>query len=304
MSILPGYLNLYKTGILEKRAQELKNILLSCSLCPRECKVNRFENEGFCKSGIKPKISSYNIHNGEEPPISGINGSGTIFLTGCTLRCVFCQNYPISQLYNGQEYEEKDLADMMLDLQSKGCHNINFVTPTHFVPQIVSSLVIAVKKGFNIPIVYNTNGYDSLGTIKLLSGIVDIYLPDIKYWDDSIAFKLSYAKNYCESAKQAIYEMYCQIGNLILNKDGIGIRGLIIRHLVLPEGLSGSKEILHFIANNISRKTYISLMSQYFPAYHAGEISEIKRTITKTEYEEVLDIIRREKLNNGWIQPL
>lgn len=300
-----NYLNLFYSGELEKRASALNKILYSCTLCPRECKVNRMKEEkGYCKAGSKLKIASYNVHNGEEPPISGTNGSGTIFLTGCTMRCVFCQNFPISQLYNGNEYETKDLANMMLDLQSQGCHNINFVTPTHFVPQIVSALVLAAGDGFKIPLVYNTSGYDNVSTLKLLDGIIDIYLPDIKYTDDNIAFKYSNVKNYCESNIKAIYEMYRQVGNLVIDEKNIALHGLIIRHLVLPNRLSNSRDVLHFIAKNISSDIDLSIMSQYFPAHLAHVFSDINRKITKEEYEEVLEAMENEKLDNGWIQPL
>ncbi len=305
MNYQASYLQLYKTGELQKRVIESEKLLLSCTLCPRNCKVNRInEEKGFCKSGLKPAISSFSVHNGEEPPISGINGSGTIFFTGCTMRCIFCQNYPISQLYNGKEYEIEDLADMMLKLQFKGCHNINFVTPTHFVPQIISSLLMAVKKGLTIPLVYNTSGYDNIAALKFLNGIIDIYLPDIKYADDKIALKYSIAKNYCESARFAVKEMYAQVGDLIIDEKNIAVHGLIIRHLVLPCNLSGSEEVLHFIANEISSKTYISLMSQYFPAHHAASDLLLHNRITSEEYEKVLKVMEEEKLTNGWIQPI
>ncbi|MBI5418084.1 radical SAM protein [Candidatus Poribacteria bacterium] len=305
MNLNPNYLNLFNTGELEKRASELDKILYSCTLCPRQCKVNRMKEEkGYCKAGSKLKIASYNVHNGEEPPISGTHGSGTIFLTGCTMRCVFCQNFPISQLYNGNEYEPKDMANMMLELQSQGCHNINFVTPTHFVPQIVSALVLAVKNGFKIPLVYNTSGYDNVSTLKLLDGIIDIYLPDIKYTNDFIAFKYSNVKNYCESNIKAIFEMHRQVSNLVMDENDIAIRGLIIRHLVLPNKLSNSCDVLHFIAKNISPNVHLSIMSQYFPAHHANDFSDINRRITDEEYEEVLEAMENEKLDNGWIQPL
>ncbi|MBI4649965.1 radical SAM protein [Candidatus Desantisbacteria bacterium] len=304
-STIPGYINLSKNGELEKRALELKKILKSCTLCPRECKINRVNSEkGFCNAGIKPKISSYNIHNGEEPPISGDRGSGTIFFTGCTMRCVYCQNFPISQLYNGIEYEENELADIMLELQKRGAHNINLVTPTHYIPQFASALILACKKGLKIPIVYNTSGYENVSILKLLSNIVDVYLPDIKYANENIAIKYSKSINYCDSVKKAVIEMHDQVGDLITDENGIAIRGLIIRHLVLPSNLAGSGEIMHFIAENISRNTYLSLMSQYFPAFHSHDFPELCNPVTKKEYEEIIKIVEDENMPNGWIQPI
>jgi putative pyruvate formate lyase activating enzyme len=286
----PTYLKLYESGELDRRIEILNKKLESCTICPRRCRVNRLEdNIGFCRSGKNPIVSSYNAHFGEEPPISGIYGSGTIFFTNCTLRCIYCQNYPISQLSNGKEYSVEELASMMLSLQRRKCHNINFVTPTHFVPQIVSALKIAIKNGFNIPLVYNTSGYESIETLKLLEGIIDIYLPDMKYSDNEMSLKYSGVSDYWEINKLAIKEMFRQVGDLKMDRDGIAYRGLIIRHLVLPYNIAGSKKILEFLKNEVSTTVTIGIMSQYFPAYKAVNDEKLKFKITKEEYDEVVN---------------
>jgi len=247
-------------------------------------------------------ISSYNAHFGEEPPLVGNFGSGTIFFTNCNLKCVYCQNYPISQLGNGNKFTLQELAKIMLALQKGKCHNINLVTPTHFVPQILKSLKLAIKMGLCIPIVYNTSGYDSVNTLKLLDGVVDIYLPDARYSDNEIARKYSSALNYFEIMKRALNEMHRQVGDLVTDKIGVARSGLIVRHLVLPEGLSGTKKIMGFIAREISPHTYISLMAQYFPAYQAGRFPPLSRRIDKEEYREALQAFKEEGLENGWFQ--
>jgi len=286
----PTYLKLYESGELDRRIEILNKKLESCTICPRRCRVNRLEdNIGFCRSGKNPIVSSYNAHFGEEPPISGIYGSGTIFFTNCTLRCIYCQNYPISQLSNGKEHSVEELASMMLSLQRRKCHNINFVTPTHFVPQIVSALKIAIKNGFNIPLVYNTSGYESIETLKLLEGIIDIYLPDMKYSDNEMSLKYSGVSDYWEINKLAIKEMFRQVGDLKMDRDGIAYRGLIIRHLVLPYNIAGSKKILEFLKNEVSTTVTIGIMSQYFPAYKAVNDEKLKFKITKEEYDEVVN---------------
>jgi len=296
---------LYESGELKNRVKKLYNMLKSCTLCPRACKTNRTKGEkGFCKSGLKPKVSSHNVHGGEEPPISGERGSGTIFLSSCTMRCIFCQNYPISQLGNGEVVTVGRMADMMLSLEKRGCHNINFVTPTHFVAQIVHAILIAVKKGFRLPIVYNTSGYESLEVLKLLDGIVDIYLPDMKYDDDKIALKYSGVSGYKEINRIALREMVRQVGTLVTDDNGIAKRGVIIRHLVLPGGLSGSVEILDFISGNFGVDTYISLMSQYFPAYKALDDSAICRRVEYEEYNKVVEHMEQLGFTCGWIQDI
>ena len=298
----PSYLNISKIQF-ERRIKEAYEILLSCHLCPHKCRVNRIVGEkGKCRSTAQPMVSSYNAHYGEEPPLSGSRGSGTIFFTNCTLRCLFCQNYPISQLGNGNLVTISELADMMLSLQKRGCHNINFVSPTHFVPQIIDALAQAKEKGLSIPLVYNTSGYESVSTLKLLDGIVDIYLPDAKYADDEIAQKYSGATDYFSILKKALREMQRQVGDLKLDEDGIAISGLIIRHLLLPDNLAGTARILPWIAKNISQNAYISLMSQYFPAHQAMNHPQLSRAITKKEYQEARAILRSCNLENGWLQ--
>jgi len=298
----PRYLNI-KEEELDRRIKKAYKLLSPCEACPRKCRVNRLEGEkGFCRSGEEVIVSSYNAHFGEEPPLVGNFGSGTIFFTNCNLKCVYCQNYPISQLGNGNKVSLSELAKIMLALQKRKCHNINLVTPTHFVPQILKSLKSAIKMGLRIPIVYNTSGYDSVNTLKLLDGVVDIYLPDARYADNEIARKYSSVPDYFEIMKKALKEMHRQVGDLVTDKTGIARAGLIIRHLVLPEGLSGTKKIMHFIARELSPHTYISLMAQYFPAYQAGQFLPLSRRINREEYREALQAFREEGLENGWFQ--
>ena len=298
----PRYLNI-KEEELDRRIEKAYKLLSPCEVCPRKCGVNRLEGEkGFCRSGEEVIVSSYNSHFGEEPPLVGNFGSGTIFFTNCNLKCVYCQNYPISQLGNGNKVSLSELAKIMLALQKRRCHNVNLVTPTHFVPQILKSLKLAIKMGLHIPIVYNTSGYDSVNTLKLLDGVVDIYLPDARYADNEIARKYSAAPDYFEIMKNALKEMHRQVGDLMTDKIGIARSGLIIRHLVLPEGLSGTKKIMHFIAREISPYTYVSLMAQYFPAYQAGQFLPLSRRINREEYKEALQVFKKEGLENGWFQ--
>lgn len=298
----PSYLNLNKAQ-LERRIRDAYRILLSCELCPHKCRVNRIAGEqGKCRSTAQVMVSSYNAHFGEEPPLSGVQGSGTIFFTNCTLHCRFCQNYPISQLGNGNQVTISELAAMMMDLQKRGCHNINLVTPTHFVPQIIAALAQAREQGLSIPIVYNTSGYEAVNTLKLLENIVDIYLPDAKYTDDLIARKYSSAHNYFAVLKDALKEMHRQVGDLKVDRHGIAQSGLIIRHLILPDNLAGTDKVLPWIAENISKNTYISLMSQYFPAYKAMNEPTLSRGITRKEYQEARAILRKCGLGNGWLQ--
>jgi len=286
------------------RIEEAYKLLEACRVCPRECGVNRLKDDklGFCRSGLNPVVSSVSPHHGEEPPLSGTKGSGTIFFTNCNLRCVYCQNYPISQMGNGTTRTPGELACQMLSLQEQGCHNLNLVTPTHFVPQILKALGIARERGFILPIVYNTSGYESLETLRLLDGIVDIYLPDMRYNDNTVALKYSVAPHYVEVNRAAIKEMYRQVGNLVMDEAGIAKQGLIIRHLVLPGGLSGTDGIMKFLAGEISTDVYISLMSQYFPAYKTGELPEINRRINEQEYDEAYEAKMKYGLKNGWVQ--
>ena len=291
---------------LHERIEAAYKLLEACRVCPRECGVNRLKNDklGFCRSGLNPVISSASPHHGEEPPLSGTKGSGTIFFTNCNLRCLYCQNYPISQLGNGAERTPGELACQMLWLQEQGCHNLNLVTPTHFMPQILKALGIARDRGFNLPIVYNTSGYEAVESLRLLDGIVDIYLPDMRYSDDKAALKYSIAPHYPEINRAAVKEMYRQVGNLAFDENGIAKRGIIIRHLVLPNGLSGTESIMKFLAEEISRDVYISLMSQYFPAYKANEHKELSRRTTADEYKDACRIMEKYGLENGWVQEL
>jgi len=291
---------------LQNRIEAACRLLENCRVCPRECGVNRLRNEkgGFCRSGLSPIISSVSPHHGEEPPLSGARGSGTIFFANCNLKCVYCQNYPISQKGNGVERTIGELACQIVWLQEQGCHNLNLVTPTHFMPQILKALGIAKERGFNLPIVYNTSGYDSYEALRLLDGIVDIYLPDMRYADDAVALKYSSAPHYPEINRAAIKEMFRQVGNLVLDENGVAQRGLIIRHLVLPGGLSGTEGVMKFLAEEVSKDVYISLMSQYFPAYRAQEFKEIDRRITPEEYEGAYQIMLKYGLENGWVQNL
>ena len=298
----PGYLNI-KEEELDRRIKKAYKLLSSCEVCPHQCRVNRLKGEqGFCRSGEEVIVSSYNAHFGEEPPLVGNFGSGTIFFTHCNLKCVYCQNYPISQLGNGNKVSLPELARIILALQKRKCHNINLVTPTHFVPQILKSLKLAIKLGLCIPMVYNTSGYESVETLKLLDNIVDIYLPDARYADNEIAEKYSSAPDYFEIMKEALKEMHRQVGDLALEQIGVARSGLIVRHLILPEGLSGTRKIMRFIAREVSPHTYISLMAQYFPAYQADQFPLLSRRINRKEYREALQVFKEEGLENGWFQ--
>ncbi|MFA5867371.1 MAG: radical SAM protein [Actinomycetota bacterium] len=259
-------------------------------------------DKGFCHAGAAAKVASFNVHHGEEPPISGSRGSGTIFFSYCTMHCVYCQNYPISQLGEGNDVSPEELADMMLKLEQKGCHNINLVTPTHYVPQILEALTIAVEQELNLPLVYNTSGYDTVETLKLLEGVVDIYLSDIRYADTAPARLYSSAADYPPVNRDALKEMHGQVGNLVLDDEGIAKRGLIIRHLVLPGNLAGTERAMEFIAEEISRDAYISLMSQYFPAYKAVGNLLLDRRVTTVEYAAAQEIMETYGLVNGWTQ--
>lgn len=292
-----------KVKLMEERLQQALDLTQPCRLCPRECDVNRLDGElGTCKTGIEPVYSSANLHFGEEPPISGFNGSGTIFMTGCNLNCMFCQNYPISQLRHGNPITVEVLAALMLDLQGRGAHNINFVTPTHQAYAIYRALILAFKKGLDVPIVYNCGGYESLEMLKLWDGIIDVYMPDAKYGRDEEAGKLSNIDEYSVHNRKALKEMQRQVGVLQLADSGIAQRGLLIRHLVLPGELSGSDEVFRFIAEEISVDTYISLMSQYFPAYNAVTHKLLQRPVSREEYRTAVKTMKGFGLSNGWIQ--
>ncbi len=288
-SFEPSYLRLHREGKLKERARLLRERLSSCDLCPHECGVNRLAGEkGFCRVAGEALVSSYGPHFGEERPLVGYGGSGTIFFTYCNMACVYCQNWEISHLGLGEETGAEELSRMMLALQARGCHNINLVTPTHQVAFIVEALVLAVEKGLKIPIVYNCGGYEKVETLRLLEGIVDIYMPDFKYWDEKVALKLSKVPRYPEVARAAIKEMHRQVGDLALDEEFIAKRGLIIRHLVLPGGLSGTEEILNWIARELSPNTYVNIMDQYYPCGDAWKYPPLDRRITKEEYERAL----------------
>jgi len=281
----------------------LDELLSSCALCPRQCKVNRKAGDvGACGVDARPKVAAVNIHLWEEPPISGTRGSGTIFFSGCTLKCVFCQNYPISQLGVGRPMSAEKLAQEMLALQWKGAHNINLVTASHQMAAVVEALCLAITCGFRLPLVYNTSGYDRVEILRLLEGIVDIYLPDIKYADPEVAQRCSNRADYVECNRLALLEMWRQVGPLKVGPDGIAYRGMLIRHLVLPEDLSGTADNLAFLAEKIGPEVWISLMHQYFPAHEAFHISPLNRKVTRREYEKAFSMVTRLGLENGFVQ--
>lgn len=300
--MLPLYLEKLNPNELQQRADVLKKMLEECRLCPNECAVNRTAGEtGNCNSTDAIFISSYGPHFGEEPELVGLYGSGTIFFTNCNLACVYCQNYDISQLGVGKKISVEELSDIMISLQRRGCHNINLVTPTHFVPQIVQALIIAIDKGLEIPLVYNCGGYESVETLKLLENIIDIYMPDIKYSDNEVASRLSGIKNYWNVVKAAVIEMHRQVGDLHIGRNGIANRGLLVRHLVLPNDLAGSEKVIDFIADEISKNTYVNIMDQYHPSYKADEYVELNRRIRMTEYVKVLEYAKLKDLNRGFV---
>ena len=287
------------------RIKQLYALLNPCRLCPHNCGVNRLAGQkGKCRTDTNVMVASHNIHHGEEPPISGVTGSGTIFFANCSLSCVYCQNYPISQHGNGNNVTIAALAGMMLSLQKRGAHNINLVTPSHVAPMAVEAIYEARAGGLKLPIIYNCSGYESLETLALLDGIVDIYLPDAKYGDETTARKLSGAAGYWEANKAALKEMYRQVGNMTTDENGIAQRGLIIRHMALPNNLSGSKNVFEFIARELSRDTHLSIMAQYHPAHRAGEYPELSRRLTPDEYKNTLDAARKSGIGNGWQQEL
>ena len=301
MTFLPSYVRLFEKGELQQRIGVLEEILNECRLCPRKCGVDRLNGEvGVCQAGLEPMVSSAFPHFGEEPPLVGYHGSGTIFLTHCNLRCVFCQNYDISHLGKGEPMTPSDMARVMVRLQEMGCHNINFVTPTHYAPQILASLPEAIERGLRLPIVYNCSGYESIEVIRLLEGVVDIYMPDAKYMDGRHSEKFSNAPDYPEVIKEVLKEMHRQVGDLTANPEGIAERGLLIRHLVMPHGVASSEAVLRFIAEEISVHSYVNIMDQYRPEYGAHEFPEINRRITQKEYLEAVQWARRYQLYRGF----
>lgn len=292
---IPSYIEAHRTGKLADSIGKAYKILENCRLCPRECEINRLKDEkGICRTGRLAMVSSCNPHFGEEDPLVGTNGSGTIFVTNCNLLCVFCQNWEISHLGSGSAVHSETLAGMMLDLQRQGCHNINFVTPTHVVPQILDALPYAIEGGLNVPLVYNTGGYDSVETLRLLEGIFDIYMPDFKFWDAEMARKYLKAPDYPERAREAIREMHRQVGDLTLDENGIALRGVLLRHLIMPGSAAGTRDIMRFIAREISSNTYVNIMDQYRPCGNADKSPPLDCGITGDEYEEALRAAREE----------
>ncbi len=299
----PSYLDSYHNGTLNKVIEKTFKMLERCCICPRKCKLNRLKGEvGFCKTGLKAHVCSFMSHHGEEPPISATRGSGTIFFSYCNMACAYCKNYEFSQLGQGREVTCEELAGFMLDLQKMGCHNINLVTPTHVMPQILVALEIAIPKGLNLPIVYNTGGYELAQIIKLLDGIVDIYLVDMRYGDREKAVKYSSASDYPQYNQEAVKEMHRQVGVAQMDKAGIIKKGVIIRHLVLPNNISGTDKVMRFIKEEISENSYISLMSQYLPYYRASGFNELSRRITQPEYQAAKQAMQKYGLSCGWIQ--
>lgn len=287
------YRQLYEAGKLRERVERALALLEDCHVCPRRCGVNRLEGEvGKCRTGRQALVSSFGPHFGEEAPLVGSSGSGTIFFTYCNLRCCFCQNYTISQLGEGHVVGSEELAEMMLSLQRRGCHNINFVSPTHVVPQILEALEIAVKAGLCVPLVYNSGGYDSLETLNLLDGVVDIYMPDMKYSDEKTAQRFSGVEDYPEINRAAVKEMHRQAGDLQLDDHGVATQGLLVRHLVLPHGFAGTAEVCRFLSQKVSTNTYLNVMAQYHPCYKALDVPELVRPLSGEEFAEAVRIAR------------
>ena len=298
MAPLPSYVTLHRQDRLVERIRAAQEMLRECTVCPRICRVNRFEGRrGKCKTNALPVVSSYHPHFGEEAPLVGRHGSGTVFLTSCNLRCVFCQNWDISHGMEGQEVSHRRLAEMMVELQALGCHNINFVTPSHMVPQILGALPYAIEMGLSVPLVYNTGGYDRVETLRLLEGIFDIYMPDIKYMDPAHARRYSDAEDYPEVVRAAVREMHRQVGDLVLDEEGVAVRGLLVRHLVMPGGVAGTRAVMRFLAREISPNTYVNLMDQYRPCGLAHRYPEIGRPVTLEEFEEALEAARQEGIH-------
>jgi putative pyruvate formate lyase activating enzyme len=294
-SFTPAYIKTHQRGLLKEKVDQASKILGACELCPRECGVDRLSGEkGICQTGRYAQVSSFSPHFGEESPLVGRNGSGTIFFTHCNLLCLFCQNYDISHQGEGNEISPEALSRIMLSLQGRGCHNINFVTPSHVVPQILASLEIAVEAGLSVPLVYNTSGYDKRETLDILDGVFDIYMPDFKFWDPEISSYLCNAPDYPDRARQGLREMHRQVGDLVLDEHGIVQKGLLVRHLVLPDGMAGTREVMRFLAREVSADTYVNIMSQYRPCGRAAEVPSLSRSITDEEYEEAIDIAHEE----------
>lgn len=301
---MPGY-NLLSEKEWANKINFFKNNLKKCRLCPRQCMVLRDEDKiGVCGAGKSIKIASFNLHFGEEPPISGIRGSGTVFFSGCTLNCIFCQNYPISQLKNGENYSIKNLADIFLGLEKRGAHNLNLVSPTPYLYHIVKAIFIARENGLNIPVVYNTSGYERKEIVEKLEGIVDIFMPDFKYSDENLSFKYSGVRDYVKNADPSIDEMFRQKGELLTDEDGIAEKGVIIRHLILPGNVKNSEDVLKIINKRKYKASYLSLMSQFFPAYRSVNDKNLKRRIYPEEYEKIRSLADSLGFEKGWFQDI
>ena len=286
----PAYLELLDSGELAQRVTQAYEHLSMCDVCAWECPVDRRAGKlGVCRTGELARISSYGPHFGEESPLSGTRGSGTIFFTRCNLRCQYCQNHDISQTDRGDEVEPESIAVMMLELQSRGCHNINFVSPSHVVPQILAAVLIAAQAGLRIPLVYNTGGYDSMGMLELLDGVIDIYMPDMKYSDPVVAKRYSRIPDYPQINQKAVKEMHRQVGDLSVDKDGIAVRGLLVRHLVLPDNLAGTDEVVRYLCERVSQNTYLNIMNQYHPAYKSHHYPALNRRLTDQEYQSAVE---------------
>ena len=308
MNFIPSYIELLHNGELYKRAEKAYASLASCTSCPRDCNVDRINDEyGICTSGHLPVVSSYTPHFGEEPVLSGINGAGNIFFGNCNLKCIYCQNFEISQnpkIEKQKEVSHNRLAEIMIDLQNKSCHNIGLVSPTHFSATILKSIYLAAQQGLKLPIIYNTNGYDSVEMLKLYDGVIDIYLPDFKYGNSEYAKTYSLVDNYFEKTKESIKEMYRQVGDELIYDGDVVVRGLIIRHLILPNDLSDTEKVFKFISEELSPKVHISLMSQYYPTNKAYKDILIDRALRNSEYDKALQLLDKYGLHNGWIQEM
>jgi putative pyruvate formate lyase activating enzyme len=294
----PAYLKTFESGDLNTKVNQAYEHLSICDVCAWECPVDRRAGQiGVCRTGVLARVSSYGPHMGEEDPLRGWRGSGTIFFTRCNLRCQYCQNHDISQTDRGDEMEPEQVARIMLELQTMGCHNINFVSPSHVVPQILAAVLIATQAGLKIPLVYNTGGYDSMVMLKLLDGVIDIYMPDMKYGDPATARKYSKIRNYPQTNQAAVKEMHRQVGNLVLDNKGVAQRGLLVRHLVLPAGLAGTEEVVRFLAGEISTETYLNLMDQYRPAYKSHLYPEVNRGLRNEEFQSAVEAATAAGLN-------
>ncbi len=290
----PCYLPLHRSGKLAERVERARRHMGDCDLCARYCHVNRFQTlrGAICRTGERAVVHSVGPHHGEESCLSGWNGSGTIFFSWCNLRCIFCQNWEISWKGQGEERSADELAAVMLQLQEMGCHNINFVTPSHVVYQILQALEIAAAKGLRLPLVFNTSGYDSLEALELLDNVIDIYMPDMKYGDSELAHRYSHVRDYLEFNQKAVKEMHRQVGDLVLGEDGLALRGLLVRHLVLPDDIAGTRKVLQFLAEEISTDTYVNIMDQYRPCYRAGEKPELDRAVTSAKFAHAIEAAR------------